>query len=56
MVDHGGMSMTQSDDELLTWTVADRIRKVRKARGLTQEELAEKAGVSATSVFRYEGL
>lgn len=48
------MTMTQGDDDLLTWTVADRLRKVRRARGLTQEELAEKASISPSSVFRYE--
>ncbi|MDD7515862.1 helix-turn-helix domain-containing protein [Ruminococcus flavefaciens] len=33
----------------------DRISKIRRMRGLTQNELAEKAGVSARAIQNYEG-
>lgn len=33
----------------------DRIAKIRRMRGLTQNELAEKAGVSARAIQNYEG-
>ena len=35
-------------------TTADRCRELRRRRGMTQEELAEKAGVSITSVRKIE--
>ena len=33
----------------------DRIAKIRRMRGLTQNELAEKVGVSARAIQNYEG-
>ena len=35
-------------------TIGDRIRALRKAKGLTQKELAQKLGVSASMVGQYE--
>lgn len=35
--------------------VGERIRKQRKVKGLTQEELAEKVNLSTMSIRRYEG-
>ena len=34
--------------------MADRIQHLRKARGLSQEELADKIGVSRQSVSKWE--
>lgn len=34
--------------------LGERLRRLRKAQGLTQGELAEKAGVSINTVVRYE--
>lgn len=34
--------------------IADSMRKIRKARGLTQQKLAEKAGVSMIVVTKIE--
>lgn len=34
--------------------LGEKLRKLRKAQGLTQGELAEKAGVSINTVVRYE--
>jgi len=34
--------------------IGERIRKLRKESGLTQSELAEKAGISTMSLRRYE--
>jgi len=34
--------------------VADRLRTLRMLRGLTQEELAEKAGLSVSSIGNFE--
>ena len=36
------------------YAVGQRIRKVRKARGLSQEELAEKVGISTTHMSHIE--
>jgi DNA-binding XRE family transcriptional regulator len=35
--------------------VAERIKKIRKAKGITQEELADRAGVNRTHMYRLEG-
>ena len=35
-------------------TISEQIKKARKASGLTQAQLAEKAGISLMSVRRYE--
>jgi DNA-binding XRE family transcriptional regulator len=34
--------------------VAERIKKIRKARGLTQDQLAERAGLNRTHLYRLE--
>jgi len=34
--------------------VADRIKKIRKAKGITQEELAELSGLNRTHLYRLE--
>lgn len=36
-------------------TIGERIKKLRKAKGLTQEQLAEIIGVERSSVGKYEG-
>ena len=36
------------------YEIGQRIRKARKARGLSQEELAEKAGISTTHMSHIE--
>ena len=36
------------------YSIGQRIRKVRKARGLSQEELAEKVGISTTHMSHIE--
>ena len=36
------------------YAIGQRIRKVRKARGLSQEELAEKVGISTTHMSHIE--
>ena len=35
-------------------TIADRIQSLRKAKGMSQEELADKVGVSRQSVSKWE--
>ena len=35
--------------------VAERIKKIRKEKGITQEELAERAGLNRTHLYRLEG-
>lgn len=35
-------------------SIADRIQQLRKSRGISQEELAEKAGVSRQAVSKWE--
>lgn len=35
--------------------VAERIKKIRKAKGITQEELADRAGLNKTHMYRLEG-
>ena len=35
-------------------TLGEKLQKLRKARGLTQEELAEKVGVSRQSLSKWE--
>lgn len=37
-----------------TWTLADRLRKARETRGLTQTELGELTGISRRAMSRYE--
>jgi transcriptional regulator with XRE-family HTH domain len=34
--------------------VAERIKKIRKAKGITQEQLAELAGLNRTHLYRLE--
>ena len=34
--------------------VADRIKKIRKKKGITQEQLAELAGLNRTHLYRLE--
>ena len=41
-------------DPIYKAMIGDRIREARKYQGLTQEELAKKAGISMMSVRRYE--
>lgn len=36
------------------YTIGQRIRKIRKARGLSQEKLAEKVGISTTHMSHIE--
>jgi transcriptional regulator with XRE-family HTH domain len=36
------------------WTLGDRMKKAREHAGLSQAELADKIGVSMSSVSRYE--
>lgn len=36
------------------WTLGDRMKKAREHAGLSQAELAEKIGISMSSVSRYE--
>ncbi|MCM1252312.1 MAG: helix-turn-helix domain-containing protein [Clostridium sp.] len=36
------------------YTIGQRIRKIRKARGLSQENLAEKVGISTTHMSHIE--
>lgn len=38
----------------VTMTIGDRIRAVRKKRGLTQTQLAERMSVSPTHISRWE--
>lgn len=35
-------------------TLGDKLRRLRKAQGLTQGELAKKAGVGINTIVRYE--
>lgn len=42
----------EAEDVLLT--LADRVRTVRKARGLTQADLAAKAGISTNTLVKME--
>ena len=35
-------------------TVGEHIRKIRKSKGLTQVQLAEKSGVAMISIHQYE--
>ena len=35
-------------------TIADRIQSLRKAKGISQEELADKIGVSRQAVSKWE--
>lgn len=35
-------------------TIADRIQSLRKAKGMSQEELADKVGVSRQAVSKWE--
>ena len=35
--------------------VAERIKRIRKAKGITQEELADLAGLNKTHMYRLEG-
>jgi transcriptional regulator with XRE-family HTH domain len=34
--------------------VAERIKKIRKKKGITQEQLAERAGLNRTHLYRLE--
>jgi transcriptional regulator with XRE-family HTH domain len=34
--------------------VAERIKKIRKVKGLTQDQLAERAGLNRTHLYRLE--
>lgn len=43
------------DFKLLLWKVGRRIGELRKKRGLTQDGLAEKLGVTTRLVARWEG-
>ena len=36
-------------------TIAERIQSLRKASGISQEELAERIGVSRQAVSKWEG-
>jgi transcriptional regulator with XRE-family HTH domain len=36
------------------WTLGDRLRKAREARGLSQTELSEMADISRRSISKYE--
>jgi len=40
--------------ESMTIAIGDKVRELRKARGLLQEELAERAGVSTQTVRNVE--
>ena len=37
-----------------TLIIGEKIRQIRKEKGLTQKELADKAGLSTMSIRRYE--
>lgn len=43
-----------SNTHTLTWTLADAIEKMRNEAGYEQEELAERSGVSRSSISNYE--
>jgi len=46
---------TQPEDEFVPeWTDGDKLRKVRRHLGLTQEEFAEKIGVKASTYMAWE--
>jgi XRE family transcriptional regulator, regulator of sulfur utilization len=50
-------SILHSLDELqddIQRVVAERIKKIRKAKGITQEQLAELAGLNRTHLYRLE--
>lgn len=38
----------------MSQTIGEKIREIRKARGLTQKELGEKAGIAEPTIRRYE--
>lgn len=40
--------------ERMSQTIGEKIREIRKARGLTQKELGEKAGIAEPTIRRYE--
>lgn len=46
--------MPAKGDETMEAEFSERLRKYRKARNLTQQELADKLGVSGKSVSRWE--
>ena len=43
-----------NDDKNVYAIVGNRLRELRKLNGLTQSEIAEKMGISTTSVVNYE--
>lgn len=43
-----------SDTRIPTWTLGDRLRKAREFVGLTQEQLADRMGVSRKTVSNGE--
>lgn len=53
---HMAATTTAPDIALLPkWTVADRLRKAREDADLDQAELAERIGVSRSTIGNYEG-
>jgi transcriptional regulator with XRE-family HTH domain len=36
------------------WTLSDRIKKAREVTGLSQKDLAEKTGISMSTISNYE--
>ena len=46
--------MHDTPSEVATMTIADRIRELRKEHGLTQEDLAAKAGLGIATIQRLE--
>ncbi len=50
-----GKKLPKNQNEVKTMILADKIIELRKKAGLSQEELAEKMGVSRQSVSKWEG-
>lgn len=46
--------MIETEREVLMMTISDRIRELRRTRGISQEELAAQIGVSRQAVSKWE--
>jgi transcriptional regulator with XRE-family HTH domain len=46
--------MSNSTDGLPTWTLADRLRKIRRDRHLTQEAIAKELGITGVAWAAWE--